>query len=89
MAAPAALCLTFSRPCLREHLAVVDVGWGNGEPADETMLGINADAVLVSVVSDAVLYHPTSVKILLAQPLWLVAPPFWQRASFDALVLLP
>jgi hypothetical protein len=53
------------------------------------MSGINADAVLVSVVADAVLLDPASIKVLLPQPFWLVSPSFWQLASLDCFVLRP
>jgi hypothetical protein len=74
---------------LREHLAVMDVDWDNGEPADETMCGINADAVLVSVVADAILVDPASVKIPLPQPFWLICSSLWRLATLDSFILRP
>lgn len=53
------------------------------------MFSINADAVLVSIVADAVFLDPASIKVLLPQPLWLINPSFWQLASFDGFVLRP
>ena len=42
-------------------MAVVDIGGGNGIAADKAMVDINADAVLVSVIIDAILFDPASI----------------------------
>ena len=44
-----------------KHLTVVDIGRSDNISADESMVDIDADAVLVTVVTDAVLFDPTSV----------------------------
>ena len=44
-----------------KHLAVVDIGRSDSIPADESMVEIDADAVLVAVVTDAVLLCPASI----------------------------
>jgi hypothetical protein len=42
-------------------LAVVSIGGGNGITADKAMVNIDADAVLIAVVVDAVLFDPACV----------------------------
>ena len=44
-----------------KHLAVVDIGRSDSISADESMIDIDADAVLVTVVTDAVLFCPASI----------------------------
>ena len=44
-----------------KHLAVVDIGRSDSISADESMVDIDADAVLVTEVTDAVLFDPTSI----------------------------
>jgi hypothetical protein len=39
----------------------MDIGGRNGIAADKAMVDINADAVLVSVMIDAILFDPASV----------------------------
>jgi hypothetical protein len=43
------------------HLAIVDICRTDSISADESMVGIDADAVLVTVVTDAVLFCPASI----------------------------
>jgi hypothetical protein len=45
----------------RKYLAVVDIGRCDSISADESMIDIDTDAVLVTVVADAVLYCPASI----------------------------
>ena len=70
-----------------QHLTIVDVGWGDCVSTDETMGHVDGDAVLISVVAGAVLLHPLGVKVLLAQAVWLVFPPFGQFPLLDGSVL--
>ena len=70
-----------------KHLTVVDVGRGDCVSAYEPMSHIDADAVLVSVMAGTVLLHPASVKIPLAQAVWLVFPSLGQLAFLDGLIL--
>jgi hypothetical protein len=44
-----------------KHLAVVDIGRSDSISADESMIDIDADAVLVTVVTDAVLFCLASI----------------------------
>ena len=44
-----------------KHLAVVDIGRSDSISTDESMVDIDADAVLVSVVIEAILFQPTSI----------------------------
>ena len=44
-----------------KHLAVVDIGRSDSLSAGESMIDIDADAVLVTVVTDAVLFCPASI----------------------------
>jgi hypothetical protein len=39
----------------------MDIGGRHGISTDKTMININADAVFVSVMVDAILFDPTSV----------------------------
>ena len=43
-----------------KHLAVMNIGGSNGVAADKTMFNIDADAVLVAVVINAILLDPAS-----------------------------
>jgi hypothetical protein len=55
---------------------------------DEAVHGINADAVLVSIMADAILFHPASIKVLLAIPVWLFQSLLLNGAILYGLVLL-
>jgi len=44
-----------------EHLTVMDIGRSDSITADESMVDINANAVLVTVVIDAVLFASASL----------------------------
>jgi len=44
-----------------KYLAVVDIGRSDSISADESIVDIDADAILVTVVTDAVLSNPTSI----------------------------
>jgi len=44
-----------------KHLAVVDIGRSDSISADESIFDIDADAVLVTVVTDAVLFCLASI----------------------------
>ena len=44
-----------------KHLAVVDIGRSDGISADKSMIDIDAYVVLVTVVTDAVLFCPESI----------------------------
>ena len=57
-----------------KHLTVMNIGWCHNKASDKTMLGINADTVLVAVVIDAILFHPAGIYILLLQPIWVFFP---------------
>lgn len=48
-----------------KHLALVNIGGGYGIKADKTMVNIDADAVLVAVVVDAIpaIRQPTSLAL--------------------------
>ena len=41
-----------------KHLAVVSIGGGHGITAAKTMVNIDADAALIAVVVDAILFDP-------------------------------
>jgi len=45
--------LIFGVKQARKNLSVIDIGGCNGISTDKTMVDINADAVLVSVIVDA------------------------------------
>lgn len=66
----------------------MNVGWRDRTSADEAMDGINADAVLVSIVADAVFLDPASIQVLLLQAICVFIPAIGQSASFDFRVLL-
>jgi hypothetical protein len=44
-----------------KHLAIVDIGRSDSITADESMVDIDADAVLVTIITDAVLFCPASI----------------------------
>jgi len=44
-----------------KHLAVADIGRSDSILADQSMVNIDADAVLVTVVTDAVLFCKASI----------------------------
>jgi len=44
-----------------KHLAVVDIGRSDSISADQSMVDIDADAILVTVVTYAVLFCPASI----------------------------
>lgn len=48
-----------------KHLALVNIGGGYGITANKTMVNIDADAVLVAVVVDAIpaIRQPTSLAL--------------------------
>ena len=52
------------------------------------MINIDADTILVTVVTEAILFRPASVQILLPQSLWIVASTFRQPTCCDVCVLL-
>jgi hypothetical protein len=43
-----------------KHLAVVDIGRSDSISADKSMIDIDAYAVLVTIVTDAVIFCPAS-----------------------------
>jgi hypothetical protein len=45
----------------RKHLAVVNIGSCNSIQADDPMIDIDANAVFVAVVIDAILFRPASI----------------------------
>jgi hypothetical protein len=45
----------------RKHLAVVNIGRCNSIQADDPMIDIDANAVFVAVVIDAILIRPASI----------------------------
>jgi hypothetical protein len=71
-----------------KHQAGVDIGRSDSISADESMVDIDADAILVTAVADAVLYCPASILILLPQAIWVFVPAFRQPAGFDFFVQL-
>ena len=44
-----------------KHLAVVSISGGHGITADKTMVNSDAEAVLIAVVVDSVLFDPACV----------------------------
>jgi hypothetical protein len=51
----------------RKHLAVVNIGSCNSISADESIVNIDAFAVFVAVVIDAIFLSPASIKILFSK----------------------
>ena len=66
----------------------MDIGGCNGIAADKAMVDINADAVLISVMIDAILFDPASVQVLLLQAIWVLIPTIRQTPCFDLCDLL-
>ena len=70
-----------------KHLAVVNIGGGNGITEDKAMGNIDADAVLIAVVVDAILFDPACIQVFLLQSIWVFIPPVRHPPSLDFLVL--
>ena len=51
------------------------------------MVNIDADAVLISVVVDAILFDPACVQVYLLQSIWVFVPPVRHPPGHDFLVL--
>jgi hypothetical protein len=41
-----------------KHLAVMNIGGGHGITVDKTMVNIDADAFLIAVLVDAIVFEP-------------------------------
>jgi hypothetical protein len=71
-----------------EDLAGVDISRSDSISADESMVDIDADAVLVTVVTNAVLFCPASTQIFLLQAIWVFIPTLRQPICFDFIILI-
>jgi len=52
------------------------------------MVDIDADTVLITVVTDSVLFCPASIQVLLLQAILVFIPALRQSPGFDSFVLL-
>ena len=65
----------------------MDIGWGDLMTADQAIAGINADAVLVTVVAGLILLDPSGILVLLSQPGGVVLPPLGELPPLDGRIL--
>ncbi len=69
-------------------MAIVDISISDRISADESMVDIDADAALVTVVTDAVHIFPESIKIILLHAIWVFIPNLRQPPGFDFFILI-
>ena len=44
-----------------KHLSAMNIGWSHGKALAETINRLTTDTILISVVSDAILFHPADI----------------------------
>src|SRR5262249_17010435 len=74
---------------LVELLAAVNRGVRRGIAADQLVLAVDVNVVLVAVVALAVLLRPPGIPVLLRLFGWFVLPALGRLTRFDRLVLFP
>ena len=67
------------------HLDIVNIYRGAYEASDKTLLSINANAVVITIVIDIIFFNPSRIQILLPQLFGLSFHPSGTRFAFISL----